>query len=179
MGNLTLLGQVLHEEHFRILVCISDLQNRVCGEAGERAFDPADEQERAEMQDLIHALDRVLEHHAFEEDVVFPLIRADGDAALADLLAREHTVIEPTSQRLRVLAAEILQFGPGDGRWADFREIGQVLFSQMLSHLEKEEMTIVQRFDRLLDAATDHRLALQHLSSRLLPAVAGGQGAQR
>jgi hypothetical protein len=42
----------------------------------------------------------------------------------------------------------------------------------MLDHLEKEETIVLRRLDRWLDAATDHRLALRHHSSRLLPAMA-------
>ena len=179
MTGLTMLGQVLHEEHFRILVCICDLQNRVSGEAGERSFNRDDDQEHEEMHGLIGALDHVLAHHAFEENVIFPLIRADGDPDVADLLEEEHLVIEPTTQRLRALTVDILQHGPGNGRWTEFRAVAQKLFSQMLDHLENEEAIILQRLDRLLDAATDHRLALQHLSSRLLPAVANGYGMPR
>lgn len=174
-----MLGQVLHEEHFRILVCISDLQNRVSGEAGERFFNPDDDREHEEMHGLIGSLDHVLAHHAFEENVIFPLIRADGDPDVADLLEEEHVAIEPTTQRLRAVTVDILQHGPNNGRWTEFRTLAQKLFSQMLEHLEKEEAIILQQLDRLLDAATDHRLAFHHLSSRLVPAVANGSGMPR
>jgi hemerythrin-like domain-containing protein len=179
MTGLTVLGQVLHEEHFRILVCICDLKNRVSGETGEQSFDPDNDQEKDEMHGLIGSLDDTLAHHAFEEDIVFPLIRAEGGSDLADLLTAEHAAIEPTAKRLRALAVEILRHGPGKGRWAEFRAVATQLFSEMISHLEKEELTILQRLDSLLDAETDHRLALQHLSSRLLPAIRTGAGALR
>ncbi|MBK8174804.1 MAG: hemerythrin domain-containing protein [Rhodospirillales bacterium] len=179
MSGLTMLGQVLHEEHFRILVCICDLQNRVVGQAGERTFNPDDDREHEEMHGLIGSLDRVLAHHAFEENVIFPLIRGDGDPDVADLLEEEHVEIEPTTQRLRAVTVNILQHGPSNGRWSEFRTLAQKLFSQMLGHLEKEEAIILQRLDRLLDAATDHRLASQHLSSRLVPAVASSSGMPR
>jgi hemerythrin-like domain-containing protein len=179
MTELTMLGQVLHEEHFRILVCISDLQNRVSGDAAERPFDPHSQQDRDEMLGLLGAVDRIVTHHAFEEDEVFPLIRADGDAALADLLTRDHALIEPVIRRLRSLATEILRHGAGDGCWAEFCEVANDLFAEMLAHLEIEEATIVQRLDHLLDAETDQQLAVQHLSSRMLPAVATSSGVQR
>ena len=130
--GLTLLGQVLHEEHFRILVSICDLQNRVGGEARERFFDPDDDQDHGEMQGLIGSLDHLMAHDAFEENVVFPLIRAEGDFDLADLLAAEHVAIEPTTRRLRILTSEMLRHGPGNSRWTEFRTVAQQLFSQIL-----------------------------------------------
>lgn len=178
MTDLTMLGQVLHEEHFQILVCLCDLQNRVSGKAGEQPFDPDDDGELAAMHALISTFDGILTHHAFEETVVFPLIRDDGGSDVADLLEEEHVIIEPMTQRLRALAIEILKHGPGNGRWREFRALGLELFAQMLGHLEREEAVVV-RLDCLLDTATDHHLALQHLSSRLLPGVASSSRISR
>ena len=114
MNGLTMLGKVLHEEHFRILVPFAIYRIRVSGEAGEQSFDPDDDQEQEEMHSLISTLDCVLAHHAFEENVVFPLIREDGCPDVADLLEEEHLVIEPMTRRLRALAIEILKHGPGE-----------------------------------------------------------------
>jgi hemerythrin-like domain-containing protein len=172
MTGLTALGRVLHEEHFRILVWMCDLQNRVTGEAGKQCPDLDNGQDRDEMLDLIGFLDQVMAHHAFEEDIVFPLLRAHSDTELANLLTDEHAAIEPTAQLLRTLALEILRLGPGNGRWPEFRKVAQKLFAEMIDHLEKEELTLLQRLDSLLDAKTDHQLALQHVSARLLPVVA-------
>lgn len=171
MAGLTALGQVLHEEHFRILIWMCDLQNRVTGEAGRRLPDLDTIQEREELYDLITSVDQVMAHHAFEEDVVFPLLRAESNLDLASLLTDDHVVIEPTAYLLRTLANEMLQHGPGHGRWIEFRKVAQELFSEMIGHLEKEEVIVLQRLEFLLDAETDHRLALQHVSGRLLSVV--------
>lgn len=171
MTLLTSLGQVLHEEHFRILVWICELQNRVSGEAGERHFDCCNHLEQQEMHGVIGGLDHVLAHHAFEEDVIFPLLRADDDRDLVELLGDEHQVIEPTAKRLRMLTTEMLRQGASQGRWSEFCKLAQELFTQMLRHLETEEQIILQRLEHLLDQATDHRLALQHLSTRQLPSI--------
>lgn len=168
MAGLTALGQVLHQEHFRILIWMCDLQNRVTGEAGRRLPDVDRLRDREELYDLIDCLDQVMAHHAFEEDVVFPLLRAEGDLDLANLLTDEHVVIEPTAYHLRALATDILKHGPGHGRWGEFRNVSQELFSEMIGHLEKEEVTVLQRLESLLDAETDHRLAVQHVSARPL-----------
>ncbi|MGZ8410316.1 MAG: hemerythrin domain-containing protein [Hyphomicrobium sp.] len=172
MAGLTALGRVLHEEHFRHLVWMCDLQNRVTGEAGKQYPNLDNEQDRVEMHDLIAFLDQVMAHHAFEEDVVFPLLRAQSDAELASLLTEEHAAIEPTAHLLRSLALDILRLGPDHGRWPKFRKVAQKLFAEMIDHLEKEELILLQRLDSLLDTETDHQLALQHVSARLLPVVA-------
>lgn len=172
MARLTALGKVLHEEHFRILIWICDLQNRVTGDVGGQPPDLDNDHDKDELQDLIGSLDQIMAHHAFEEDVVFPLLRAEGNAELINLLTDDHVSIEPIAHRLRTLTTEILRHGPGNGRWAEFRKVAQDLFSEMIGHLEKEELTILQRLDSLLDPETDHRLALQHVSTRVLSIVA-------
>ena len=80
--------------------------------------------------------------------------------------SRENAVIEPTIKRLRVITTEILRHGPGGNRWAQFRKVGKQLVSEMMIHLEKEELAIVQRLDSLLDADSDHRLAFSSISRR-------------
>ena len=40
MSGLTELGDVLHEEHFGIVVWMSELKNRVTGEAGKLPLAP-------------------------------------------------------------------------------------------------------------------------------------------
>ena len=172
MAGLTLLGEVLHEEHFRILVSMCELQNRVTAEAGDRSPDPRNDQERQELNELIGFLDQLLDHDAFEEDVVFPLIRAGGESDLAGFLTGEHAAIEPITKRLRLITTKILRHGPGSSRCIEFRKVGKQFVSVMISHLEKEELAILQRLDSLLDAETDHHLAFQHIAARLLPAEA-------
>lgn len=173
MAGLTALGQVLHEEHFRILIWMCDLHNRVTGDAGSRLPDVDNLEDRDELYDLVECLDQVMAHHAFEEDVVFPLLQAEGDLDLANLLVDDHVAIEPAVHVLKALSMDILQHGPEHGRWDEFRKVAETLFYEMIAHLEKEEVTVVQRLESLLDAETDHRLAVQHGATRLLSVVAG------
>ena len=74
------MGEVLHEEHFRILSLICGLENRVIGAEGGRPIDPRDEDEKEHLQELIVSLDQIIDHNAFEEAVLFPLICARGGA---------------------------------------------------------------------------------------------------
>jgi hemerythrin-like domain-containing protein len=160
MSELTELGQVLHEEHFRILVSICGLQNRVSDPGRADPLDPSRAEDKQQLQDLRCALDDVLGHHAFEESVIFPLIRNGGEGELAGMLAREHRAIEPMAARLRANTADILENGIDEENWQTFREAARELIDELMRHLQKEELNIVQRMDFFLDRETDHRLAI-------------------
>jgi hemerythrin-like domain-containing protein len=160
MSALTELGQVLHEEHFRILVSICGLENRVVGARAAHPLDPDQTEDRQQLEDLIYALDDLLGHHAFEELVLFPLIRGSGESQMTRILAHEHCAIEPMAARLRRIAVGILHHGIY-GQWTAFREAATQLAGELMHHLQKEELNIVQQMDRLLDSETDHRLAIR------------------
>jgi hemerythrin-like domain-containing protein len=163
---LTELGQVLHEEHFRILMLICGLENRVIGAEGRRPIDPRDADEKEHLQELIVSLDQIIDHNAFEEAVLFPLICARGGGELASLLTQEHVTIGPLTKHLRTIAAEILQHGISAARWREFRLAATEFVSEMMLHVQEEELTVVQRLASFIDADLDHRLALRHRAER-------------
>ena len=164
MSGLTELGQLLHEEHFRILVSICGLENRINGLAATDPLDPSRADDKQQLEDLVSALDDVLGHHAFEETVIFPIIRGKGGGELTSTLAREHGAIEPMAARLRAIAAQILE--GAEGKWEGFREAAAQLIAEVMRHLQKEEINIVQRMECFLDGETDHRLAVQLVAER-------------
>src|SRR5512134_2491686 len=166
MAFLTELGEVLHEEHFRILSMICGLENRVTGTEGRRPIDPRIEEEKQQLQELIVALDEIVDHNAFEEAVLFPLICARDGGELASLLTQEHVTIGPLAREVRDIAASILEHGIDAERWAAFKAASIDLYNEMMAHLQKEELTVVQRLRTFLDPDTDHRLALGHRAER-------------
>lgn len=176
MPELTKLGQVLHEEHFRILVGICGLENRVTGLGREIPLNPDLVEDRTLLEDLLHCLDDVIDHHVFEECVIFPLISNHDDNELAILLTREHGAIEPMARRLRTLAEAMLQGWTGPAQWEAFCIAANDLTAEVLRHLQKEEQCIVQRLALLLDPETDSRLA-QCLGPQRLELFAAASGA--
>ena len=160
MSGLTELGQLLHEEHFRILVSICGLENRINGLAATDPLDTGRADDKQQLEDLVSALDDVLGHHAFEETVIFPIIRGKGGGELTSTLTREHGAIEPMAARLRAIAAQILEGAVG--KW----EAAAQLIAEVMRHLQKEELNIVQRMECFLDGETDHRLAIQLVAER-------------
>jgi hemerythrin-like domain-containing protein len=160
------IGGVLHEEHFRILALICGLENRVIGTDAQHPIDPRNSEEREQLQELVVSLEQVIDHNAFEEAVLFPLICARGGGDLTSLLTQEHVTIGPLAKRLHRIAATILEHGMDGDRWAEFRSAASDLVVEMMAHLQKEELTVVQRLRAFLDSDTDHRLALRHLADR-------------
>ena len=166
MYTLTELGEVLHEEHFRILVPICGLENRITGRRASEPLDPRNEDDRKLLEGLVFSLEQVIQHNVFEESVLFPLLCDHGETELAELLVQEHVTIGPLARRLSGLAAELLAHGTSAARSTAFRGVAQDLVSEMLPHLQKEELSVVQRLDAILDTETDHRLAHELAAAR-------------
>ena len=160
MYELSEVGQLLHEEHFRFLVAICGLQNRVGEAFADRPLDPRNAEEREQLDELIAGLDEIIDHHRFEETNLFPLIRDSGDPELVAALLGEHGTIEPKASRLRAMASALRRNGATHGRWTRFRLATEELIADMMQHLQKEELRVVQRLASLLDERTDHELAL-------------------
>lgn len=167
MSDLTELGGVLHEEHFRIVVWISELKNRVTMKASERSIVLDDAEERRELGDLLAALDDFFRHHTFEEEELFPHLSDHGEDDTANYLTREHAAIEPIIKRLQKIASERLGYGADGSYCARFRRAVNELYAEVISHLAREEEVIVQRLRRFLDPDTDRRLARQHSAAPL------------
>jgi Hemerythrin HHE cation binding domain len=133
---LTELGEVLHEEHFRILSLICGLENRVIGTDGQHPIDPRNAEEREHLQKLVVSLEQVIDHN--EEAVLFPLICARGGGDLASLLTQEHVTIGPLAKRLHRIAATILEHGMDAARWAEFRSAASDLVAEMMAHSKRK-----------------------------------------
>jgi hypothetical protein len=65
------------------------------------------------------------------------------------------------------MASALRRNGATLGRWTRFRLATEELIADMMQHLQKEELRVVQRLASLLDARTDHELALSRTAQRL------------
>jgi hemerythrin-like domain-containing protein len=169
MADLSELGQIMHEEHFRMLVVACGLENRVSGKRGLDPIDLADPEDRELLNELIAGLDEVSGHNRFEETVLFPQIGDKGLSELTQLLIEEHTLIGPSARRLRAIAADIREKGVNARIWIVFRAAANDFVLQLMQHLQKEEMAIVQKLSSLLDPAIDHALAQRYRTERVRP----------
>ena len=158
MAQLSKLGQMLHEEHFHIVMLFCDLENRVTGSAAQQPLDPKQPDDRQQLERLIVALNGVVRHNAFEEKELFPLLCRGGAVDMVEMLEDEHLVMVPLVKRLRRCAADILDSGADAPKWQCFCAAAQEFTQQILLHLQKEELGIVQVLDTLLDRNEELRL---------------------
>ncbi len=166
MPFLSELGEVIHEEHFRMLVMICEVENRVkCLGAGQ-PINPNDPDDRALLEKVISGLDEVIGHNSFEEAVLFPALAPHAYGELTDHLAQEHLVIGPMAARLRSIAVDTLARGTSFSRWAAFREAAIELAANLMLHLETEEVAIVQKLQFLIEPEVDHALARRYVRER-------------
>jgi Hemerythrin HHE cation binding domain. len=170
MPELTELGGVLHEEHFRIVVWVSELKNRVMANAAHPWAAPQEDDEQ-EICALIAALADFSHHHAFEEEALFPQLRHCDTGTTANYLADEHAAIEPIIERVQVIAGESLRGRNDPGLWTWFRRAVDDLYTEVIDHLAREEELIVQRLRDLIDTDMDRRLARQHAQRPLIFSV--------
>lgn len=84
------------------------------------------------------------------------------------MLADEHLVMVPLVNRLRSYTAEILDDGIDAAKWERFCAASQQFTQQILLHLQKEELGIVQVLDTLLDRNEQRRLVHRHASATAL-----------
>ena len=166
MSDLTELGAVMHEEHFRTLVLICGLENRVTGEFANRPIDLCDAEDRSLLENLVVGLEEVIGHNAFEETALFPLLKDVGADDLAVLLTQEHFAMGPLAKKLRALSGEILEHGSSADRWIAFCDAATNFATHLMLHLQKEEAGVVQHLGTLLDRDVDHALALRRTAER-------------
>ena len=162
MTRTSELGRLMHEEHFRTLVLVCGLENRVTQKAALRPYDAADPEDRKLLEQVLSGLGEIGGHNAFEENVLFPLIRDKDEGQLTALLTSEHAQMAPMVQRLQVVTREILEQGTTAPRWEAFCSAAGALVAEMMFHLEKEELTVVQHLGAYLEPGIDHALALRY-----------------
>jgi iron-sulfur cluster repair protein YtfE (RIC family) len=141
------ISRRLHEEHLATLA----LWSRV--EASLAANRPDAPLLRSAAAALAEELDR---HFAFEEAELFPRLAAAGEADIGLLLADEHATIRDVGREFMALARN----EPGNPR---LRPLGLELAERLVSHVQKEEMSLLPSLDDLLDEDADRELSASYV----------------
>ena len=159
MEGLSELGGLLHEEHFRIVVWLSDLINH----AATAICQPSERCGHLDRTRLLHqliaAVDEFRQHEAFEEGTLFPLLAHHHEPEIVNYLHKEHMTIGPVVIRLRSLAVDHLHQRWDTQLCAMFSRTANELCANLIEHLAREEEVIVRRLRSLLDHETDGLLA--------------------
>ena len=147
------ISRRLHEEHEATLALWGRLEQTL---AMRGTKPPTDEDLRLMRDCAAQIADEVTRHFAFEERDLFPLLANSGEGDIAELLAEEHATIRAAAKRF----AELAQPGADpQAHWPELRALALELAERLVSHVQKEEMSLLPSLDDLLDEDTDRELA--------------------
>jgi hemerythrin-like domain-containing protein len=147
------ISRRLHEEHEATLALWGRLEQTLAVR-GSRS--PTAEDLRLLRDCAAQIADEVTRHFAFEEADLFPLLAASGEGDIAELLAEEHATIRAAARRFGELAHP---GGDPAGHWPELRTLALELAERLVSHVQKEEMSLLPSLEDLLDEETDRELA--------------------
>ena len=133
----------LHEEHQATLALWTRLESALAAGKADAALI------RAAAGSLAEEIAR---HFEFEERELFPRLEAAGEGDIAALLREEHATIRETASRFAVLPKEVLT--------KEIQRLGLELAERLVSHVQKEEMSMLPALEDLLDDETDAALAM-------------------
>jgi hemerythrin-like domain-containing protein len=133
----------LHEEHQATLALWTRLEAALAAGRADAAL------LRAAAASLAEEIER---HFAFEEKELFPRLAAAGEGDIAALLEEEHATIRSAAQ---LFIASVRK----DPLAASLKPLGMELAERLVSHVQKEEMSMLPALDDLLDEETDDALA--------------------
>ena len=147
------ISRRLHEEHEATLALWGRLEQALA----MRGTRPPTEEDLRLLRDCAAQLaEEVTRHFAFEEEQLFPRLDAAGEGDIAGLLAEEHATIREAARRFSGLAQ------PGadpQAHWTGLRALALELAERLVSHVQKEEMSLLPSLEDLLDDETDRELA--------------------
>jgi hemerythrin-like domain-containing protein len=139
MQFTTQVSRRLHEEHEATLALWARVQRDPLGIAREA---------------LAALKGEIGRHFEFEERSLFPLLAEAGQGDLGDMLSEEHVVIREAASRAEAALAA--------GRQDAARIVMLELAEEILSHAQKEEVSLLPAIDDLLDAEADENLTLEY-----------------
>ena len=148
----------LHREHFESLGLLERVEAALAkAKTPPAAGDGAWVRLMGELEaNLANDIGR---HFAFEEEALFPLVGGDQD--IAGLLAEEHAAIRALAKRIMPL----LRPGGAAQNWAGFREMALELVERQVSHIQKEEMSLLPVLEDVLEAEQDAELLNRYLAA--------------
>jgi hemerythrin-like domain-containing protein len=103
-------------------------------------------------------------HFAFEEEKLFPILVERGEDDIVGILREEHDAIRALAVELRA-DFDAAQGGFDPGRWGEFRQCVGELVERQVSHIQKEELSLLPVLEDAIDEATDTALAQNYLEA--------------
>jgi hemerythrin-like domain-containing protein len=154
MNLLRQTSRRLHEEHVAVLALLERFGLVLARLAAPPS--PEDSDWNHLLPQLLSAIEHeVSAHFDLEEQQLFPILRANGSAELADLLTEEHVPIRAVSGSLLALLKRSRAGAIDPRQWTELRRLGLELVERLSGHAQMEEGSLVPAIDELLDEDTD------------------------
>ena len=156
------INQVMHDEHMAASAMLRDVEGLLAG-AG---LNPPDATVAAIAATLTKAADalegEVKQHFDFEEEALFPLLAAHGEAEIGEHLTDDHRIIQPLAEQVIMGSRAALAGGFSEQGWDDFRLAAAELVKRLSAHIDKEEMALLPILEDALDPETDMAFSERH-----------------
>jgi hemerythrin-like domain-containing protein len=95
--------------------------------------------------------EEIRRHFEFEEAELFPRLAAAGEEDIAGLLREEHAAIRTAGEQFLAVLGR-------DAAAPELKPLGLELAERLVSHVQKEEMSMLPALEDLLDEASDGEL---------------------
>jgi iron-sulfur cluster repair protein YtfE (RIC family) len=151
---------LLHDEHIATMSALEKLEG-LLGRHRLKQPPPAGNADVAAVLGQVAAAlsAEMTTHFAFEEEALFPVLAARGEADIGELLAEEHAAILPLGQQVAAMATRGRREGFSPATWAEFHQLSAELVERLVSHVQKEELSLLAMLDDVLEDEDDQRLA--------------------
>lgn len=148
------INRRLHEEHDATLALWTRVEATLASR--KKGWPPSDpdtlELLKRASASLAHDVNT---HFRFEEEHLFPRLAEAGEGDIAELLAEEHAAIRAAAQEF----AGAIEFDGHDSHgWDRVRGLVLALAERLISHVQKEEMSLLPALEDLIDEQADAEL---------------------
>ncbi|HSH06928.1 MAG TPA: hemerythrin domain-containing protein [Burkholderiales bacterium] len=148
----------LHEEHAATLVLWSRLEQLITGRGAQWPPAEGDAIAKGLRECAATLAQEVADHFAFEEAQLFPRLEEGGEGDIAQLLAEEHGVIREAARQFGDLQARGARGALDEAGWRSLRTLALELVERLVSHVQKEEMSLLPALEDLIDEDQDRAL---------------------
>jgi iron-sulfur cluster repair protein YtfE (RIC family) len=152
----------LHEEHAATLTLWSRLEQLLTARGGQWPPAPEDATSRGLRECAAALAHDVTQHFAFEEAHLFPRLEEAGEGDIAQLLAEEHAVVREAAERFAELQAQAANGALDEADWRRLRTLALELVERLVSHVQKEEMSLLPALEDLVGEDDDRALITEY-----------------
>jgi hemerythrin-like domain-containing protein len=155
----------LHEEHAATLTLWSRLEQLLTAR-GAQWPPPEGDTTSTVLRDCAAALAHdVAQHFAFEETQLFPRLDQGGEGDIAQLLAEEHQLIREACVPFAALQLEAARGALDEAGWRRLKSLALELVERLVSHVQKEEMSLLPALEDLVSEDDDRALITEYSMS--------------